>query len=410
MWTTHAWLHSLLLCTLMACGGLRPTVSNAADKYEEERRAMVENDVAREGIRNERVLAAMRAVPRHEFVPSRLHKEAYIDKALPIGHSQTISPPFIVAYMTESLNPQPGDRVLEIGTGSGYQAAVLSGLVKDVYTIEIVAPLGNDARARLKKLGYDNVHCRVGDGYQGWSEAAPFDGIIVTCSPESVPQPLIDQLREGGRMIVPLGERYQQTFYLFEKKDGRLEQKKLIPTLFVPMTGISENRRVAQPDASKPQIVNGSFELDENDDGRVDSWHYQRQVERRTEQAPDGLVFLEFQNSEPGRPAQILQGLAVDGRKVAFINLSLDVKVDQAPQPGSQKYEQPAAYIHFYDQIRRTIGEGTVGPWLRRQGWERDGRQIPVPPGAREAVIRIGLNGATGQLSIDNVKLSFVPR
>lgn len=382
----------------------------AADTYEAARLKMVEEDVVREGIRNPRVIEVLKKVPRHEFVPSKLYREAYIDKALPIGHQQTISPPYIVAYMTESLDPQPGDKVLEIGTGSGYQAAVLSGLVQEVYSIEIVAPLGNEARTRLKRLGYSNVHCRVGDGYQGWPEAAPFDGIIVTCSPESVPQPLVDQLKEGGRMIVPMGERFQQTFYLMQKQDGKLVPKRLIPTLFVPMTGISEDRRVAQPDPARPQIVNGSFEIDANADERADSWHYQRQTERLLTGATDGTVCLRFRNEESGRPAQILQGLAIDGRKVATINLSLDVKVEQPIQPGDKSFEQPALYIHFYDQVRRELETSTVGPWVRRQDWERDGRKIVVPPGAREAIIRVGLNGAVGTLSIDNVKLSFVPR
>ena len=143
--------------------------------------------------------------------------------ALPIGEQQTISPPFIVAYMTQEIDPQPTDRVLEIGTGSGYQAAMLSPLVKEVYTIEIVEPLGKRAARTLKRLGYKNVFAKVGDGYLGWPEAAPFDKIIVTCSPEKVPQPLVDQLKDGGLMIVPVGERYQQNLYLFRKHERRAE-------------------------------------------------------------------------------------------------------------------------------------------------------------------------------------------
>ena len=171
---------------------------------------MVDKEIVAAGVTNERVIQAMRDTPRHEFVPANQRQYAYLDMALPIGNAQTISPPFIVASMTQEIDPQPTDRVLEIGTGSGYQAAVLSPLVKDVYTIEIVEPLGRRATRTLKRLGYKNVHTRVGDGYKGWPEAAPFDKIIVTCSPEKVPQPLVDQLREGGLMIVPVGERYQQ--------------------------------------------------------------------------------------------------------------------------------------------------------------------------------------------------------
>ncbi|MEX2286005.1 MAG: protein-L-isoaspartate(D-aspartate) O-methyltransferase, partial [Planctomycetaceae bacterium] len=209
---------------------------------------MVDRFIAAEGIKNPRILSAMRTVPRHEFVEGRERTRAYDDTALPIGHSQTISPPYIVAYMTESIDPQPTDRVLEIGTGSGYQAAVLSLLAKDVYSIEIVAALGTAASDRLKRLHYDNVTVKVGDGYKGWSEHAPFDKIIVTCSPENIPAPLAEQLKDGGKMIIPLGERYQQVFHLLEKKNGKLVPTRLISTLFVPMTGQSEEERRVKPD------------------------------------------------------------------------------------------------------------------------------------------------------------------
>ncbi|MCF0234405.1 MAG: protein-L-isoaspartate(D-aspartate) O-methyltransferase [Thermoguttaceae bacterium] len=156
-------------------------------------------------LRNVRVLKTMARIPRAEFVAKEYRPYAYEDIAIAIGESQTISPPFVVAYMTEALDPQPTDRVLEIGTGSGYQAAVLSCLVAEVYTIEIVKPLGRRAAETIKKLGYDNVFVKLGDGYKGWAEAGPFDKIIVTCSPEKIPQPLIDQLREGGKMLIPIG-------------------------------------------------------------------------------------------------------------------------------------------------------------------------------------------------------------
>ncbi len=159
----------------------------------------------------------MRRIPRIRFVPPLHHQIAYWDQAIAIGDAQTISPPYVVAFMTEQLAPKPGDKVLEIGTGSGYQAAVLSLLVDEVYSIEIVESLGERSSALLKQLNMDNVHVRVGDGYKGWPEAAPFDSIIVTCSPESVPQPLVDQLREGGRMIIPLGERFDPGGDLLER-------------------------------------------------------------------------------------------------------------------------------------------------------------------------------------------------
>ncbi|MFN7628600.1 MAG: protein-L-isoaspartate O-methyltransferase, partial [Pirellula sp.] len=153
-----------------------------------------------------------------------------MDIAIAIGESQTISSPYIVALMTEALQPKPTDKVLEIGTGSGYQAAVLSPLVKDVYTIEIVEDLGERTTALLDELGYSNVHCLIGDGFKGWKEHAPFDKIIVTCSPANVPEPLREQLKEGGLMVIPVGERYQQMLYLMRKKDGKLEKEALTPT------------------------------------------------------------------------------------------------------------------------------------------------------------------------------------
>jgi protein-L-isoaspartate(D-aspartate) O-methyltransferase len=211
------------------------------DSHAAARSRMIEQQLVASdrGITNRRVLDAMGKVPRHEFVPADLRHLAYSDRPLPIGHGQTISQPFIVAFMTEKLDPKPTDRVLEIGTGSGYQAAVLAGLVAKVYTIEIVEPLARRAEADLKRLGYANVFVRAGDGYKGWPEAAPFDAVIVTCAPDHVPQPLVDQLKEGGRMIIPVGTAGDQSLYLLEKKSGKIEQRAVLPVRFVPMTGES---------------------------------------------------------------------------------------------------------------------------------------------------------------------------
>jgi len=184
-----------------------------------------------------RVLAAMSEVPRHRFVPADIRHRAYEDCALPIGHGQTISQPFIVAFMTVQLDPQPTDRVLEIGAGSGYQAAVLAKLVKEVYTIEIVGDLAQRAGSELRQLGYTNVQVRSGDGYQGWPEAAPFDAIIVACAPQQVPQPLVEQLKPGGRMIIPIGPEWDQTLVLLHKEGERLVERATLPVRFVPMTG-----------------------------------------------------------------------------------------------------------------------------------------------------------------------------
>jgi len=216
-----------------------PLAAAGTDPYALPRQRMVAEQLVRQGrdITNARVLAVMGKVPRHEFLPERLRPDAYKDRPLSIGQGQTISQPYVVAFMTERLDPQPTDRVLEIGTGSGYQAAVLAELVARVYTIEIIEELAQRAAADLKRLGYTNVQVRVGDGYQGWAEAAPFDSIIVTCAPERVPQPLIDQLKDGGRIIIPVGPAWKQQLVLLCKRGGKLEQQAVLAVSFVPMTG-----------------------------------------------------------------------------------------------------------------------------------------------------------------------------
>ncbi|MFZ0827196.1 MAG: protein-L-isoaspartate(D-aspartate) O-methyltransferase [Verrucomicrobiia bacterium] len=208
-------------------------------RFAGERRRMVQEQLSssRYGITDPRVRAAMGKIPRHLFIPTELRPQAYDNCALPIGHGQTISQPFVVAFMTEQLDLQPTDRVLEIGTGSGYQVAVLAELAGEVYTIEIVATLAQRAGAELKQLGYANVQLRTGDGYLGWPEAAPFDAIIVTCAPEQRPQPLIEQLRDGGRMIIPVGPDGDQKLVLFHKQGKHLEERAVLPVRFVPMTG-----------------------------------------------------------------------------------------------------------------------------------------------------------------------------
>ncbi|MBI5506403.1 MAG: protein-L-isoaspartate(D-aspartate) O-methyltransferase [Deltaproteobacteria bacterium] len=198
---------------------------------------MVQQQLVGRDITNQRVLQAMRTVPRHQLVPDSLRSQAYDDHPLPIGHGQTISQPYIVACMTQALDPRADDVVLEVGTGSGYQAAVLAGLVKDVYTIEIVEELAKRAEADLKRLALTNVHVRAGDGYRGWPEAAPFDAIIVTCAPDHVPQPLIDQLEDGGRMIIPVGPTYDQSLYVLRKHGSEVRRQAVLPVAFVPMTG-----------------------------------------------------------------------------------------------------------------------------------------------------------------------------
>jgi len=229
---------------LVACGTPDQPVADAAaasgESFAAARERMV--DVIRaNACRDEVVLAVMRRVPRHEFVPEDARRFAYADSPLPIGHGQTISQPSIVAFMTAALRPKSGDKVLEIGTGSGYQAAVLAELVAHVYTIEIVEPLARRATATLDRLGCRNVHVRAGDGYRGWPEEAPFDAIIVTAAPDHVPQPLVEQLRPGGRMILPVGQGRQQLL-LIEKTESGTTQRSVLDVKFVPMTGEAQRR------------------------------------------------------------------------------------------------------------------------------------------------------------------------
>ena len=233
-----------LLSGLLAAAAGAPVAAAEID-YAAAQKRMVEQQLipSSRGITDPAVLRAMATVPRHEFVPGAIKRHAYADQPLPIGYGQTISQPYVVAFMTEKLAPRETDRVLEIGTGSGYQAAILSGLVREVYSIEIVEPLAKRAAGDLARLGYRNVSVRHGDGYQGWPEAAPFDAIIVTCAPDHVPQPLVDQLKEGGRMVIPVGEQDDQNLFLLRKRGDRLEREAILPVRFVPMTGAAEGTK-----------------------------------------------------------------------------------------------------------------------------------------------------------------------
>ena len=207
------------------------------DKYTKTREEMVSEQIENRGITNHPTLDALRTVPRHKFVPPNLIDRAYDDRPLPIGYGQTISQPYIVAYMTAAIDPEKELKVLEIGTGSGYQAAVLSEIVSQVYTIEIITELYNSASERLERSGYKNVLCKNADGYFGWGEHAPFDAIIVTAAAEYIPPPLIEQLKDGGKMIIPVGSPYlNQTLILIEKKGKDLTTTSLLPVRFVPFT------------------------------------------------------------------------------------------------------------------------------------------------------------------------------
>ena len=225
---------------LVNCSDIKNKKNLSWDKIA--RKEMVQNQIVARGITNKKVINAMLEVERHKFVPEKLEKLAYNDYPLPIGEDQTISQPYIVALMTEKLNLKDGDKLLEIGTGSGYQAAILSLIVRLVYTIEIIPSLANSASQRLHEFGFSNIHVRCGDGFLGWPEAGPFDAVIITCAPPEVPEPLIKQLAEGGRLIVPLGDNFQ-ILTLFKKVEGKFEKTEIIPVRFVPMKGMIEEQK-----------------------------------------------------------------------------------------------------------------------------------------------------------------------
>ncbi|MEW6186512.1 MAG: protein-L-isoaspartate(D-aspartate) O-methyltransferase [Thermodesulfobacteriota bacterium] len=215
--------------------------ASLADPYTSNRQKMVKEQIEARGIKDSGVLDVMRKVERHLFVPSSLQRAAYDDRPLPIGHGQTISQPYIVAFMTDEGRIKPQDRVLEIGTGSGYQAAVLGELAKEVYSIEILKPLADSSRLLLEKLGYKNIRVKWGDGYQGWKEHAPFDAIIVTAAPDAVPEELVKQLKIGGRMIVPIGGFYQELYRIIKTESG-IKKETLLPVRFVPMVHPSKTK------------------------------------------------------------------------------------------------------------------------------------------------------------------------
>ncbi len=382
--------------------------------FDAARNKMVDDEIVAAGVRNPRVIQAMRDTPRHEFVTLNYrNQQAYMDMALPIGEAQTISPPFIVAYMTETLDPQPEDKVLEIGTGSGYQAAVLSPLAAEVYTIEIVEKLGRHAAQTLKRLHYGNVHVKVGDGFLGWPEKAPFDRIIVTCSPEKVPAALVEQLREGGRLVIPIGERYQQTLKLMKKVGGKMKTETLLPVIFVPMTGKAEEAREVQPDPAHPALHTGGFEEVTGDPPAPVGWHYQRQLKVESGRgAPQGQRYVTFSNTTPGRNAHAMQGFAIDGRKVPEIELSFEVRCkDVRPNanvPRGAKPDLPLVLLMFYDKNRGSAGKAIAGPWQDSFDWQHIIQKIKVPKSAREGMLQIGLLGATGEISFDDFQLNVV--
>jgi protein-L-isoaspartate(D-aspartate) O-methyltransferase len=411
MWRAFFWSRFGLVASLLVlpCTGLpQAALAQTRVEFERWRHQLVDEILVPAGINDPRVVQAMKDTPRHEFVPLPERSKSYYDMGLPIGSGQTISSPLIVSQMTQALQPQPTDKVLEIGTGSGYQAAVLSPLVKEVYSIEIVPELGTRAKRDLTRLGYKNVFTKVGDGYLGWPDKAPFNKIIVTCSPEKPPRALIDQLADGGMMAIPVGERYAQTLYLFTKKSGQLEKEALLPTLFVPMTGKAEAAREQKPDPNNPHLINGSFEEEPKykAEGGQPGWYYERLVTRRADNnAPDGQHVAEFSNTVPNLDSHLLQGFAIDGRTVKQLDVSGWIKTDNVVAGNLDRDQKPYIAITLYDDVRRQIERLDIGPFIGTAAWHEERKTFTIPPNAREAIIRIGLFGATGTACYDKIEI-----
>jgi protein-L-isoaspartate(D-aspartate) O-methyltransferase len=391
----------MVLLLLASLGLCRTGFAQRTDEWVSARSELTR--IIGQGVKDPRVLASVAKTERHLFVPKSQREFAYFDMSLPIGGGVTISPPYVVAFMTEQIRPQPSDRVLEIGTGSGYQAALLSPLVAEVYTIEIVEDLGRQAAGRLKRLGYDNVHVKVGDGFQGWPEHAPFDKIIVTCSPEKIPVPLIAQLKEGGTMLIPLGKRFEQSLCLVTKRGNELERRVLESTFFVPMTGKAEQLRHVKQDDGVPILVNGSFERAADQDMPA-GWYNLRQATRVSDpKSPEGKMYLRFENATPGRLALALQAMGLDGRRFKEIEISVSVRQDDVVLGDEESYS--GIDVRFYNSEREPVGTARFGPFTESASWAEHGTRLRVPAESRLVVVGLGLMGATGKLAFDDLQV-----
>jgi protein-L-isoaspartate(D-aspartate) O-methyltransferase len=397
---------SLLQLALLVAGASNSSAQD--DRNVARRNALVRKHIVANGVENPSVIDSLLQTPRHQFVPEVVRRAAYQDTALPIGYGQTISSPYIVARMTEQLDPQPTDRVLEVGTGSGYQAAVLSPIVDEVFSIEIVPELGQRAATTLSRLGYENVHVRVGDGYQGWPENAPFDKIIVTCSPENIPAALAEQLKEGGHLVIPVGERYQQVLYRFTKVDGKLKKQRIESTFFVPMTGVAESKRQKKADDAKPEIVNGSFEL-KTAEGEPHGWYYLRgsKVEDAVE-SPDGVRCLAVEKLGAER-AIAIQPVGIDGEKLSSLQVSFASRGERIHK-GLFALQCSQLVVEFYDEDRNLCGDAAAELPAGSFDWQPVTLNVDVPPQAKLAMFEFGLFGATGKILFDDVRISAKSR
>ncbi len=374
----------------------------------EARRRMVNEEISAQGIENERLLTAMREVPREQFLPLSKRNLAYLNVAVTYGDGHIILPPLVTAHLIEQVDPQKNDKVLVIGSGSGYSTALLSRMCREVDAVEIDPVVAKSAEETLARLKYTNVRMRIGDGFEGWKEHAPYQRIIVECSPENVPQPLVDQLAEGGMLLVPVGDEFDQTMHLCKKENGKLSTLSLWPTLLLPMKGKAEELRSQSDKPRDPTLLNSGFEelVPQTKDVPA-AWVYVRQGRAIADRScPEGNNSMSFTNVTPGVVATAIQAFPVDGKKISELGIACKVW-GMDIRPGQTRQQLPRVEVRFFDEKRRLVGGDWMGGWNMSFTWIKKDHVFAVPRLAKFAVIRIGLGGATGEIKFDDFKLEY---
>ncbi|MGV3606304.1 MAG: protein-L-isoaspartate O-methyltransferase [Planctomycetaceae bacterium] len=406
--------HTPFLLLSLAIGLILETASNPAfaqpgnQALASARQRMVREEIEAQGIKNAALLDAMREVPRDQFIPTHRRNVAYLNVAITYGDGHVVLPPLVIAHAIEQLDPKLNDKVLVIGTGTGYSTALLSRMSKEVFSIEIDRATALTAEETLRRLKYSNIQLKVGDGFEGWKEHAPFQKIIVECSPDTVPPALIEQLDEGGSLLIPVGDDYDQTMYLMKKVNGQLETVSMWPTLLVPMKGRAEELRSSSSEKPRPpSINNGGFEeIVPGSDNLPAHWTYVRQAKViEGERFPEGNRALQFLNDTPGHLSTAIQAFPVDGKSVSEITLSFRVWGKEI-RPGLTRQQLPRLEVRFFDEKRRPCGGDWVGGWFLTFDWVQKTRRFSVPRQAKFAIVQIGLDGATGEIRFDDLRIT----
>lgn len=388
--------------------GANPKVrKNEARPLIPEARKMVEREILpQHEWEDPIVLSAIMRTARDRFVPASYKKTAFRDLAVPLGRSRYQQAPSLLAYMTEELDVRPDEKVLHIGTGSGYYTAVLSLLAKEVYTVELDETLGNRASQTFEKLAYTNIYTKIADGYDGWEEHAPFDRIVFTCSPETVPEPLVKQLREGGVMIVPLGEPFRQVLYRCKKKGEELQKEFLLPYPFELMEGEAQSRRQTKPDPERPELSNGHFERF-HENGEPYGWFSMTNaIVREVPDAPEGRHFLKLEvnsfSSDEARFARAEQSFALEGKNVSRLHLEAFLRGDRLETLSARNVRASASMILLcYDESDRLLQRYDLAPVSGSFDWKAFQCEISVPKKTKKATLILTLSDRTGTLEFD---------